>query len=257
MKYLILLAFLWTAAFSVSTLAGQNNLSPTESTKPTSLVLSDIITQNTPGFIPIKQNLVLAYERIGIDIEWITVPTERALKYSNEGRFDGEFLRTSEVVEGQYEQLVKVPELLVEASAYLFCLTPKPCRNINSSSILVGYNNEVKLYKKLCEKLHLACQGFYPYGNPIKPLVQDKVDAYIASEFELAGVIDSLSPILYQSKPIVKAQGYHYLHKDVAFLIPELLAEFSKMKEEGLMPDHQQQIRHALQQTGKIKRLSN
>ena len=217
-----------------------------------SVVIAEAMTEFTPGLLPVKQSLELAYRRLGIDVEWLSLPSERALKYTNEGRFDGEFLRAESVVSQGYNDLVKVPVSLVDTDIHLYCLKALYCQESGTSEKLVGYNINIKYFKNLCEQKGLNCIGFYPSSEPFKALLHGRVDAFMATEVEVAKSIDELSPLFYRSGLVSTIEAFHYLHKKLEFIIPELTEELIKLEQEGLRSDLKEQVKKVLEKTGKV-----
>lgn len=219
---------------------------------PKSVVLTELLTKYIPSLLPVKQIIELAYERLGIEVEWVELPSMRALKYSNEGRFDGEMIRASSVVNSGYDELLQVPTKLLDVEIRMYCLTATKCGDIYNKNLIVGHNVHIKFYDLLCRKHKFQCNSFYPYQQALTPLIQGKVDAIMSTPFELFGSINEMSPMIYQSDLIVKIDAFHYLHKRLAHLIPKLTAELTKMEKEGLKPDIAKQAIQALEKTNKI-----
>lgn len=218
----------------------------------TSVVIADGAVEFAPGILPVKQSLTLAYERLGISVEWLTLPSARALKYSNEGRFDGEFLRAEAVVNEGYNELIKVPVPLISTGIHLYCLREQFCQSIAEAEKLIGYNINIKYIKILCAERKLNCVGFYPNEVTFEALLENRVDAFLATDVEAAKGLSELSPLFYQSEQVSSIEAFHYLHKKLEFLIPRLTEELIKLEHEGLRPNLKEAAKKALEKTGKI-----
>lgn len=191
---------------------------------PKNLVFGDITDGSNNYFPEVKQLLVESYGQLGIAIEWLDVPGERSLKFSNEGRLDGEILRAEEVLIA-YPNLVKVPLPIAEGNFHLYCLFSKPCKATNFEDNIIGYNIQVKTSKLICDKMALNCTTFYNYENLLDPLYQHKVDAYLAHDFEINKAINKNTPILFQSKTLLQVYAYHFLNKKHKALIPLIIKQ--------------------------------
>lgn len=196
------------------------------------LVFGDITDGNNTHFTEVKQLLVESYNQLGISIEWLSVPGERSLKYSNEGRIDGEILRVEQALV-DYPNLLKVPLPIAQGNFHLYCLFSKPCKPDSYRSNIVGYNIQVKTSKLICDKLKLKCATFYNYLNLLDPLYQHKVDAYLAHDFELNKALNDKSPILFQSKTLFQVNAFHFLHKRHKDLIPIITGQIQKGQRDG------------------------
>jgi hypothetical protein len=200
--------------------------------KQQTLVFSEIELAANRHLITFKQILSEAYAHIGVNIEWVTVPNKRSIKYSNEGRFDGELLRVERIVD-DYPNLIPVPIVLAQGEFNLYCLLEKDCRTKNRRKITIGYSNETIMHEIICEKLSLNCHPFYSYQNIFEPLYDGKIDAFLAHDLQIEQALNDKSPILFQSTPLFVERGFHFLHKKHSDLIPKITEVLNAQIREG------------------------
>lgn len=179
---------------------------------PKKVVISDVMNESATVFLNIKSVLDAAYKELGVEVEWVRLPTTRALMYSNSGDFDGELIRIERVAK-EYPNLVQVPVPLIETAFHLYCLKREHCVKSDLSSLLIGYNKQIKLYEHLCQQRKWACYSFVDSKRILAPLYQNKIEAFLAAGPELVVEINEPGPILYQSKALHKDTAFHYLHK--------------------------------------------
>lgn len=215
------------------------------------LVLSDVNAKHNSSFTAIKQGIELAYDRIGVQVEWLKIPSSRALIYSNQGRLDGELLRIPDVVEN-HESLRQVPFVVLEADVSLYCLTISKCRNINNRKLIVGFNFDFQYFRTLCEQRGYQCASFHAVDEPLKALEQNRVDAWLSADLEILLGLEKLPGKLYRSHRLQRVQTFHYLHKTHKDLIPKVTAELDKLKKEGIWPDINTEVAQAIISSKKI-----
>ena len=77
-------------------------------------------------FIPLIKNV---YDRLGVEIEIVTVPVSRGLKLVDQGLFDGDVVRLGSVIK-DFDNLIEIPVPLTEVDISLYCNTDVAC-NLN------------------------------------------------------------------------------------------------------------------------------
>lgn len=199
---------------------------------PKKVVISDVMNESASVFSTIKEVLDQGYQELGVEVEWIRLPTTRALMYSNSGNFDGELIRIERVAK-EYPNLIKVPVPLVETAFHLYCLEAHHCAKQDLTSLLIGYNKQIKLYEQLCSQRQLACYSFVDSQRILAPLYQNKIEAFLAAGPELIAEINEPGPILYQSPPLHSDTGFHYLHKKHVELSKALASVLNRKIKKG------------------------
>ncbi len=175
-----------------------------------------------------------AYHRIGIQIQTISLPAERALLSSNNGDVDGEVNRIKGI-ENTYSNLLMVPVPVNVLEGVVF--------TENVAVPVTGWNS-LKPYKiGIRRGTKFAEQG--TKGMNVEPvttnrqlflkLVMGRNDVIVTSHVEGLEQIKQLQlkTIIVLEPPLVIVNLYHYLHKKHAALIPDITKALIKMEAEG------------------------
>lgn len=213
------------------------------------VVISDVNSANNPALLIIKQQVTHIYNQLGISVEWVSMPTERALRFSDEGRFDAEMLRAEGVV-ADYQNLVQVPVPLISSDIHLYCLFPHKC-DLTDKNLAIGYSVDVIQLSKICQQHQLSCTPFYGKTEVLKPLFQQKVDAFLAVDAELVNELNSIGPFLYRKKLDETLDAYHYVNKKLKDLVAPLQVELEKLAKAGKL-NLSDTVKDKLNQSGRI-----
>ena len=175
-----------------------------------------------------------AYKKIGIDVTYLPLPGERALRSSNAGQVDGEVFRIANV-EKRYKNLVVVPTAINVLQGIAF--TKNKDFPIKGWESLKPYKIGIQVGIKFAERGTQGMQRIMVDTNEqlFKMLHSERVDVIVVAyanglqalnRLKLSG-IRSLHPAI-QEYPL-----YHYLHKRHQSLVPKLNTVFREMQKMG------------------------
>lgn len=195
------------------------------------LVLSQAV--NDP--LPARSLLILreAYRRIGITIETMQVPNERALVLADSGQTSGDLIRIGGL-SATYANLIQVPEPVVmfDSIAFTSGLT-FPVRGWES---LRPYHLCVMRGNKLAE---INTEGM---NREIVGTIEGMARMVIAGHCEVAILgrqvwleIDryGIKPLISLDQPIQSVPLYHYVHRRHADLVPRLAKALKELNADG------------------------
>jgi polar amino acid transport system substrate-binding protein len=175
-----------------------------------------------------------AYHRIGIDIEVVRLPGERALQMSNAGEVDGELYRIANIHQTYRNMLpVSVPISHFEGVVFVkhkkFAVhgweSLRPYKigiitGVKYSEIGTNGMNRVS-YPDSEELFHRLDTG------RVDVVVDDRISGLaMLAHMDIKG-ITILEP------PVTALPVYHYLHKKNKSLIPKITESLRQMEEEG------------------------
>lgn len=185
----------------------------------------------------ISQKVVTeAYRRIGIEVIVKEYPGVRSLKYSNQGKTDGELFRINGMGEA-YPNLLMVPVPVNRQDGMVF--TKQTEFAVTGWDSLKPYKVGVRRGIKFSDK---GTKGMNPQiVNTNKSLFEildrGRVDIIVITrvnglemlrQLKIPGIVPLEPPI--ESYPL-----YHYLHKKNKHLLPEITASLQIMEKEGLV----------------------
>ena len=195
-----------------------------------------VITVVTSGTFTNTGKTILqeAYNRVGVPIEFVNYPGERALILSNDGVTDGELFRIDNMNE-KYPNLVKVPVSYIPDEAVVFS---KIDFTVDGWQSLKSYKIGVRRGNKFVEHNTQKMLRYFAKGEKqmFEMLALDRVDIVVTNRLEGVDMINKLGyakTIKPLKPPIVTNPLFHYLHKKHAALVPLLASELQAMYEDG------------------------
>lgn len=190
------------------------------------------VSSDGTGFYTLIVNEV--FSRLGIDVEFIPLPNQRALINANDGIDDGNMARI-EGIEKKYPNLVRVPEKIVDYEFVAYSLDPDI--HIDGWESLkpfeVAYVNGWQIFEKKVHdtkkltRVRKAAQLF-------RLLKNDRVDVIL---FERWGGLWWKRNMHVDARllhpPLATKALYMYLHKSQADLVPAVAQALADMKKDG------------------------
>jgi polar amino acid transport system substrate-binding protein len=164
-----------------------------------------------------------AYRRIGIKVEFIYYPSERALIESNLGNIDGEMYRINDI-DKTYTNLIKVPTSYLSAVHYVYSTDPDIKVNGYKSlkSKTIAFRRGLKVVEKNTVDFN-RMQVSFP-EQAFLMLENGRVDIVIEEELSSTSIIkeNKLENIRRLSPAISEDKLFHYLNKKHKHLVPEI-----------------------------------
>lgn len=180
--------------------------------------------------------LSYAYEKIGIPLEIIELPSERALLWSNSGYYDGEVMRI-EAVGKLYPNLIRVPVVIDKIEAMVF--TKRKDIVIENWDSLRPYSILLQIGSKYAEigTKGMNTKSFASSEEVFDALDKDLYDIAIATR--LTGMVEvnrlNSNDIHFVEPPLTEYNLYHYLNKKHHSLIPQITQMLKKMEKSGMI----------------------
>ncbi len=175
-----------------------------------------------------------AYQRIGIQIQMITLPAERALLTSNSGDVDGEVNRIKGI-EKIYLNLMMVPVVINMLEGVVF--TKDVSIHVTKWNSLKPYKIGIRRGTKFAERGTKGMDVDFVTTNMqlLSKLDMGRCDVIVTSRLEGLDQIKQLhlTGIYILEPPLVRLKLYHYLHKKHITLLPDITNVLQKMEEEG------------------------
>ncbi|TNE62561.1 MAG: hypothetical protein EP335_12045 [Alphaproteobacteria bacterium] len=169
-----------------------------------------------------------AYAHAGIEVAFVHLPSNRALKESNRGTYDGEVARLP-VIEGTYLALVRVPVPLLTIRGYAY--GTGPLDDVKQFSDLANRRLGIELGIVVAEKLAADM-------HPVKLASTEDLVTFLrrgaVDAIFYEGVVDlSGAPYFlpYRSRALHQDTLYHYLHvnhMDRVEIISRALADMQR-----------------------------
>lgn len=186
-----------------------------------------------------KSIIFEAYRRIGIKVNYLNLPGERALIMTNTGHTDGELLRV-DGMSSKYPNLIKVPIVYLLAEQTAFSKNRK--LKVAGWKSLKPYRIGFRIGYKLAEfkTIGMDVDKTSTAESAFEMLERDRVDVVVENRQIGLEVVRSLNlkGITPISPPIQVDPLFHYLHKKHDSLVSALTVELSEMKRKGILQKH-------------------
>jgi polar amino acid transport system substrate-binding protein len=175
------------------------------------------------------------YQRLGIEINIINYPAERAVVLANSGITDGELSRKA-IVAKLYPNLLRIPTAYAETKTAIFAKKKHFPVDLKDKSkkyriaILRGYKIAEYLTQNFrVETIATPKRLFYFLERDRAELVMYSQEAGLAylKALEMNDIAIVMPPV--ENEPV-----YHFLHKKHAALVPEVNRVINQVVKEGL-----------------------
>jgi polar amino acid transport system substrate-binding protein len=176
-----------------------------------------------------------AFKRIGLQMEVVHLPAERALLNADQGIEDGVYVRV-EGLDQVYKNLRIVPEKITEYEFVAFGKNPQI--QLNGWDSLENYYVGIITGWKILEHNVIHFKELTKIKNAellFKALCDDKVDLVVYNKLDGYGTIKELGlkGVYALEKPLATKAMFLYLHKDREGIIPQLTDALKSMKSDG------------------------
>jgi polar amino acid transport system substrate-binding protein len=209
------------------------------------LVISSVDNQLT---LPLEQEILQqAYQRLGIEVSIIGLPSKRALRSANAGVTDGEAARIAAIAQ-EYPNLIKIAVPIRIDPMSLFVRAGDEFAVAGWESIpkdnILGYRRGIKVAENA-----IAEHGIDSYaGDNMKQLFEQlsrgRLDIVLTGPIGLEAILSDpqFEKIVQLDPPVQISYLYHFLHKKHAALVPEITRVLQEMEIEGKLQKIRQQF---------------
>lgn len=178
-----------------------------------------------------------AYRRIGLDLEALPMPGERALLSANQGDTDAELYRRAGI-DMAYPQLIMVPVPLLNIEIVAF--TKLRGLQLNGwkslSPYRLGYVKGIKVVEEMT--VGMRREAVATMHQAFIKLDMDRSDLVLANRITGLAALKALPAIRgvrVLSPPLTSFPAYHYLNVRHQALLPRLTAALRQMERERLI----------------------
>lgn len=202
---------------------------------PSSLTFS---TSSHAAVVHYYQPLIeVAYERLGIPVEFLQLNEERSIRLLDKGRIDGDTIRTQNIHK-KGSKFVPV-YMLGDAKVYLVCQAGIQCstdilQNPNYSLGSVGGSSH---FDELLKSAKINQLRYTDYDLLRRSFRQGKVDVYI--EVMSTHYHQMHFPKRANVAYLQTIKGFHFLHERYAHLAPKVAKEIQTLQNELHNEDNQ------------------
>lgn len=175
------------------------------------------------------------FQRMGIDFKLVDLPSERSLRFANNGIVNGEGMRVAGLG-SRYPNLIQIPETYLQTSFVAF--TKDPAIKVNGWDSLRGHRVAFLTGWKIFEKNASGAKTVIKVDNPKQlflMLDKGRIDLALYTLTDGLALIRELNlpSVLSLSPSLKEADLFLYLHKKHKELVPQVAATIRKIKKDG------------------------
>mgnify|MGYP000232164641 CR=1 FL=1 len=206
------------------------------------------ITLTTPSSVYVQvvgQKVIIeAYKRIGVNVDLLELPAERAIHDVDRGMLDG-VLNRIQGIESKYHNLVMIPIPINSLSFGVF--TKNLTFPITGWKSLLPYTVAIRRGIKAVETripLELKYHSVTNAEQVFLMIDRERTNLGIYPIHEGLLIIKSLGlkSIKLLEPPLYSVDLYHYLHKKHSRLIPKITAALKEMEKQGEIKKIKEQV---------------
>lgn len=192
-----------------------------------------VSSENRPGFLDTLAKE--AFARLGIELDVVVVPAERALINSNKGIDDGNLLRIKGL-EKRYPNLIRVPEKMMNSEFVGYAITQIPMAPgwQRLKGQIVSFPKGWKIFEnntKQAAKVEMVRDPVQMF----RLLKNSKVDIALYEKWQ--GIVQArkaqLNEFLVLDPAFIELEMFMYLNNKHAKLVPKLAKTLKEMKADG------------------------
>ncbi len=179
--------------------------------------------------------LIEAYEKIGLKVEVLRVPSKRSLTMSNSGQSDGEVHRIKSITK-KFTNLVQSPVPINHVDIVAFSAYPSTIINneIELASYSIVYNKGAEVFEKMTAGFpHVKTVSIVKQG--LLMLANNRADIFLGDSLSGPATIkeNNIQGVYMLSPPVKTIYMYHCLNKKNSHLIPQITQVLKAMEASG------------------------
>lgn len=193
---------------------------------PSKLTFS--IIENSDAQNAVKVRLLQVYKQLSVKVEFLNLPSYRALEFSNSGKTDGETFRIKSISK-TYKNLVRVPTPIMSFEGFSYATQNLEIETwFDIKGLRIGIIQGIIWAEKPTKDY--AVSRFNNNKDLLDKLLMGGIDVAVTTSFGMDEVTKNkvLKVKLYKGKPLMQFDVYHFLHKNYQYLIDNVDLELKK-----------------------------
>ncbi|OUS39781.1 hypothetical protein A9R01_00260 ['Osedax' symbiont bacterium Rs2_46_30_T18] len=179
--------------------------------------------------------LIEAYEKIGVKVEVLRVPSKRSLTMSNSGQSDGEVHRIKSITQ-KFTNLVQSPVSINHVEIVAFSKYPGTIINNEEelASYSIVYHKGAVVFEKLTAGFpHVKTVSISKQG--LMMLANDRAEIFLGDSLSGPATVreNNIQGVYMLSPPVKTIHMYHCLNTNKSYLIPQITQVLKAMEASG------------------------
>ncbi|AWB65176.1 hypothetical protein C2869_01375 [Saccharobesus litoralis] len=228
----LLLILLWLVIIPTS-YSQPHHPVPPQTSKISKLSIANVVA-HTPENCAVV-SLTKAYQALGIELEFIVLPSKRSIIASNNGLLDGETARIAGI-EKKYPNLIPIPVAICRMETVAVSKQTIKFKQIEDlTQYKMGIKNGALLHQKLFKGVEY--KPFVYNKQLINAVRKKQIDLAIMTKSKAESLINQYgySQLTIQQPVLATTYLYHYLNKKHQHLVQKLTSELKKLEASGFI----------------------
>ncbi|TQF72718.1 hypothetical protein [Pseudoalteromonas luteoviolacea] len=160
----------------------------------------------------VEQIFTAIYQPLNISPKFHYLPSQRGLKWVNQGQFDAEAGRVESAMH-RFDALIPVPTPLATVRLAVFCLAPQFCQVDRNEGMIIIEGSLLSV--QFCERFALNCHAVQNTISAFQALAKSHSHQLLATDhFSIGSLCDSgLQKVYMYTLPGQGVKVHHYIHK--------------------------------------------
>ena len=182
-----------------------------------------------------KKFVLAAYTGLGYRVSFIEMPIARSIIEINKGTVDAMVIKLS-AIEQKNPDLIRVPVVLATGALFLYCQIELPCNQSvmdkpsNMIGALIGHNLTTIYLAKYSASVYQTTTA----NQLAKMLSKKRLNYILTLEIDDHGNYVGLVKSKYNTVKLERLEAYHYIHRRIEGILPELTLSLKNVIDEQL-----------------------
>ncbi len=179
-----------------------------------------------------RELVLKAYTDLGYSVDFIEMPAARGFAEINKGTVDALVIRLS-VIESNNPDLIRVPVILASGDILLYCQIELPCDHsvldepANLIGAVIGQNFTTAYLKGRAASVYKTTT----VSQLAEMLSKKRLNYILMFEVDGLGTIVELDKSKYNIIKLDRLAAFHYIHKRIESILPELTLSLKNILE--------------------------
>ena len=223
-----LIVIFFSLVFTLSVLANESKNIPI---KGSSISVATVPNNQLLNWY--KNYILQAYTDIGYKVSFVEYSLGKSVVEGNKGKIDALIVRTSEIEE-ELVNFRRVPTIVAQGKLVLYCQKKVVCSEdvLDDRRNLIGIISGTNVTSHFMKDKKASVYQVKTADNVALMLEKKRFDYILTVDADNVGNFSNIPQENYDRFIIKDVFGYHYVHKKIAGLIPELTTSLANAIDE-------------------------
>jgi hypothetical protein len=197
-------------------------------------VINIATVQDLPSLDQFSELIHKTYTRMGYRVRFMHMPIARQTIETNKGSADAMVIKISSI-EQSNPNLIRVPVLLAGGGLFLYCQIEIPCDRsvMDEPSNIIGAILGINFTSPYIENYAASFYKTTSVNQLVEMMSKKRLSYILTLEAEGSGDLVEIDKSKYNVVKLDDFEGYHYIHRRIETILPELTLTLKNLIEEN------------------------